>query len=178
MKKMILWRKKRDYKKVFRTLKLEDVEGNHIQPTPRWDLQKVYVFTKDIPTDQLRNDLEKRVGGVQPPLSSVYAIQSILYVFPTEMPDRMPTEIKELISQEGFDTNAVFIRGATNPYIVASASREAGNLLYGALEKLGEKYNKKTTRISWRFKEAETLMNTAAVLAKHDPELVVLEYLS
>lgn len=162
-----------NYKTVFRKLDLRGVVGDHIQPTPRWDLHKVYVSTKDIPTEQLRKDLEKRVG-VQPRISSVYAIQCILYVFQTEMPEQMPREIRDIATQEGLDTNAVFIRGATNPYVFAGARREAGELLYGALQKLEKKYK---GRICWRFKEAEELLNTSAVLRRQDPELVVLEYL-
>lgn len=163
-----------DYKAVFRTLELSDVEGSHIQPTPRWDLKKVYVFTKDIPTNQLRADLEERVG-VKPTISDDYAIQSILYVFQTELPEKTPAELRDGVAQMGLDTNAVFIRGATNPSMSERAEEKAGKLLYGALQELFTKYG---NRIHWRFKEAKGSLDTCAVLVQYDKELAMLEYRS
>jgi hypothetical protein len=163
-----------DYKAEFRKLDLRDVESDHIQPTPRWDLQKVYVFTKDIPTDQLRTDLEERVG-IRPDISTAYAIQSMLYVLPTDMPEGMPAEIRDAVAGDGLDTNAVFIRGATNPFCAGGAKERAGKLLHDALQELQGKYD---GRVGWRFGEAKDLLDTSAVLVAHDQDLAKMEYLS
>ena len=161
----------KDYKEVLKEFSLVGVKSTHIRPDPRWDLQKAYVFTKDILTEQIRSDLEEIIG-ITPDISNHCAIQSILYVLPTELSEKVPEEAKNELKQLGYkNINAVFIRGATNPIIARDAYKEAGDILEKAFHKLKEKYGK---RFDWHFTALE--LDTCKVLMNHNLELSKMEY--
>lgn len=163
-----------DYLTEFRKLNLSDVTSDHIQPTPRWDLNKAFVFLEGISVDQLRKDLEEIVR-INPKISKVYAIQGILYVLPSKLPEEAAREIRDEIERVSANVAAVFIRGATNPFIASGAKTEAGKLLHEAFKQLQKKYDDK---IGWSFGEAKEHLNTAKALVEFNKELAKLEYMS
>lgn len=146
----------------------------HILPNPRYDLHRVYVYTKDVPIERVRSDLEEKVG-LPDAMAQAYAINCMLYVLPVDIPDDMPEELRVPLKENGFDLSAVFIRGATNEYVKAKTIEVAGELLEKALKELREEYG--NFNIGWSFREAHNLLDPCDILLRYDEGLAELEYL-
>ncbi|HIJ98795.1 TPA: hypothetical protein H1005_02535, partial [archaeon] len=133
-----------------------------------------FVFIKgELTIDKLRADLEKLIG-LYPKIPEALAIHCLLYVLPTDLPEKMPANIKGPVNEGGYTTCAVFIRGATNLYVSVSAVKEAGDKLLEAFNRLKQKYGE--DNVAWRFAEAKTLLNTRQLLMQYDKELARIEF--
>ncbi|GEM_PF-4314466 len=150
--------------------KLQD-QTYPISPFPRTDLFMLYIRTRNIPTTQLRSQLENHIDN--PFHLDHQAHRAIMYVFPAEITDQFPKA--QQLQEQHWQQHALFIRGATNIHLKQVAQDKIRTLLIDALDEIAAQTIYKHN-ISWRADLAHKLLDPHDFLQQHDQELAKLEY--